>query len=84
MDSFTKPYHILEVCNPVKAAKVLSVDPIVGYFLPCKIAVYESNGETAIGLPKPSALISILENENLKPIASEIEKTLIGVLNESI
>ncbi|MET3699371.1 uncharacterized protein SAMN05877753_11112 [Bacillus oleivorans] len=84
VDSFTRPFHILEVCNPVEAAKVLSVDPIVGYFLPCKIAVYESDGETAIGLPKPSALVSMLDNDELKQIASEIEKTLIGVLDQSI
>lgn len=83
VDSFNRPYHILEVCNPVEAAKVLSVNPIVGYFLPCKIAVYDSDGVTAIGLPKPSALVGMLENEELKEIASHIEQILIDVLDQS-
>ncbi|MFC4410744.1 DUF302 domain-containing protein [Chungangia koreensis] len=83
VNSYTTPYHILEVCNPVEAAKVLNVNPLVGYFLPCKIAVYEDEGETAIGLPKPSSLVSMLENEELKQIATQIEQTLIGVLDQS-
>jgi len=83
VDSYTSPFHILEVCNPVEAARVLNVNPIVGYFLPCKIAVYEEGGKTLIGLPKPTAMVGMLENEELKTIAAEIEKTLIRVLDQS-
>lgn len=36
---FDMPYEILEVCNPVEAKRVLSEDALVGYFLPCKLAV---------------------------------------------
>ncbi|WP_460013123.1 DUF302 domain-containing protein [Lysinibacillus sp. CTST325] len=40
VDGFKMPYRILEVCNPVEAAKVLGHNALVGYFLPCKITVY--------------------------------------------
>ncbi len=77
------PYRILEVCNPVEAAKVLGHNVLVGYFLPCKITVYEDAGETKIGLPKPTAMIGLLNDPELKLIAEKIEKVLIDVLEKS-
>ncbi|MEX2462373.1 MAG: DUF302 domain-containing protein [Paenibacillaceae bacterium] len=81
--SYTTPYRILEVCNPNDAARVLNHNELVGYFLPCKITVYESEGKTKIGLPKPTTLVSMLEDNELKAIAEEIESILIKVLDES-
>lgn len=79
--SFQSPYRILEVCNPNEAGDVLQTDMLAGYFLPCKITVYESEGSTKIGLPKPTALISMLDRPELKDKAEDIENTLIAVLN---
>lgn len=81
--SYTSPYRILEVCNPVEAARVLGHNPLVGYFLPCKITVYESEGKTKIGLPKPTAMIGLLNDPELKSIAESIEEILIDVLEKS-
>ena len=81
---YTNPYRIIEVCNPVQAAKVLNIDELAGYFLPCKITVYRSEGKTKIGLPRPTILVSMIENSELKTIAEEVESTLIKVLDESI
>ncbi|WP_394237348.1 DUF302 domain-containing protein [Niallia oryzisoli] len=83
VNSYTSPYRILEVCNPVEAARVLGHNPLVGYFLPCKITVYESEGETIIGLPKPTAMIGLLNDPQLKAIAENIEEILINVLEKS-
>lgn len=81
--SYAAAYRILEVCNPQEAARVLSYNPLVGYFLPCKISVYESEGKTKIGLPKPTSMIGILNDPNLKSIAENIENILIDVLEKS-
>lgn len=83
VNSYTSPYRILEVCNPVEAARVLGYNPLVGYFLPCKITVYESEGKTYIGLPKPTAMIGLLNDPELKSIAENIEEILIDVLEKS-
>ncbi|MGX9135078.1 DUF302 domain-containing protein [Rummeliibacillus sp. JY-2-4R] len=83
VDSYTKPYRILEVCNPVEAGRVLSHNSLVGYFLPCKITIYDDNGKTKIGLPKPTAMIGLLNDTELESIAQEIEKVLISVLEKS-
>ncbi|MBJ9989479.1 MULTISPECIES: DUF302 domain-containing protein [Paenibacillus] len=81
---FDMPYEILEVCNPVEAKRVLSEDALVGYFLPCKLAVYVENGTTKIGMPKPTALIGLAENDALMSIASDIEKRLTACVDKSI
>lgn len=83
VNSYTTPYRILEVCNPVEAARVLDYTPLVGYFLPCKITIYESEGKTKIGLPKPTAMIGLLNDTELKSIAENIEEILINVLEKS-
>lgn len=81
---FDQTYHILEVCNPVEAKRVLSENALVGYFLPCKIAVYEEDGTTKIGMPKPTSLIGLVENEQLMALARDIENRLVTCVDKSI
>ncbi|MDN4525511.1 DUF302 domain-containing protein [Fictibacillus fluitans] len=83
VEDYTTPYRVLEVCNPQEAARVLNLNELVGYFLPCKITVYESDGKTKIGLPKPTMMVDFIEDEELKSIAKNIESTLINVLDKS-
>lgn len=81
---FDTPFTVLEVCNPEEANKVLSEDLMVGYFLPCKIVVYEEKGTTKIGMPRPTALTDMVQNDSIKNIAVEIEKRLIGCIDQSV
>ena len=78
---FTRPYRILEVCSPQQAKQVLDINIAVGYFLPCKIVVYEDEGVTKIGLPKPTAIIGLVGEPGIKDIAEQIETTLKSVLD---
>lgn len=81
---FEKEFRVLEVCNPKEAQRVLNENTLAGYFLPCKIVVYEEGGETRIGMPKPTSLISMLNDENLKNFAKDIEERLMGCMEKSI
>ncbi|WP_313236182.1 DUF302 domain-containing protein [Sporosarcina ureae] len=81
---FNTPYTILEVCNPQEANRVLSENLLVGYFLPCKMVVFEEEGTTKIGMPKPSVLIEMIDNGSLKEIAVDIEKRLIGCIDKTV
>lgn len=76
-------YRVLEVCNPGEAENVLTKNPLVSYFLPCKIVVYEDGGKTKMGLPRPTALMGILEDESLMETAERIEQVLISALDNS-
>lgn len=77
------PYRILEVCNPHEAKRVLSQNPLVGYFLPCKIVVYESDGQTTIGLPRPTVLMKVLGDNMLTDIAQGVEDALKKAIDEA-
>lgn len=81
---FEQPYHVLEVCNPEEAYRVLSQNQLVGYFLPCKIVVYQSDGKTKVGLPKPSTLIQMIEDDSIRELADDIENRLIECIDNSI
>ena len=83
-EDFSTPYTILEVCNPKEANKVLSSNLMIGYFLPCKIVVYEEDGSVKIGMPKPTAMISMVEDQDVQAIAEDIEKRLINAIDNSI
>jgi uncharacterized protein (DUF302 family) len=74
-------YIILEVCNPHEAKRVLEKSPLVSYFLPCKIVVYMENGGTKVGLPRPTELIKLVDDEELQKIAADIERRLIDSID---
>lgn len=81
--TFDDQYHILEVCNPKEAHRVVSTERRAGYFLPCKLAVYTENGQTKVGMPRPTALIGLVEEEELKQVALDVEQQLIEVIEKS-
>lgn len=74
---FSREFKVLEVCNPYEAYRVLSENQMAGYFLPCKIVVFEDNGKTKIGMPRPTSLIRMLHDEKMQRLAADIEKRLI-------
>lgn len=81
---FNQPYQVLEVCSPKDAYEMLSKNQMIGYFLPCKIVVYEDSGKIKIGMPRPSVLVELVEDESLKAYAMEIENTLKKCMDQSI
>jgi uncharacterized protein (DUF302 family) len=76
-------FRILEVCSAPRAKEALESNPLVSYFLPCKVVVYERDGRTEIGVPLPSALIGLLGDHALQPLADEVEKTLVTAAEEA-
>ncbi|HLO11971.1 MAG TPA: DUF302 domain-containing protein [Pseudoneobacillus sp.] len=80
---FNKEFKVLEVCNPFEAQRVLNENNLAGYFLPCKIVVYTNDGKTIIGMPRPTSLISMLNDNKMKELAKDIEDRLINCINKS-
>jgi uncharacterized protein (DUF302 family) len=78
-------YVVLEVCNPDVAKKVLSRNQKAGYFLPCKVVVYKGKetGKTHIGLTLPTTLLALTGDEGLKPVAEDVEATMIRAIEEA-
>lgn len=83
-------FHILEVCNSAKAKEVLETNILVGYFLPCKIVVYKTKGETTsgagqttIGMIRPTTIVNFLEDASLNEFAKEVENILITAIDSA-
>jgi uncharacterized protein (DUF302 family) len=81
---FDQPYKVLEVCNPHEAKKMLEINKMVGYFMPCKIVVYSDQGKTKIGMPKLTSLVELLNDDKLNVVALDIERRLVSVIDKSI
>jgi len=80
---FDNNFMILEVCNPQKAEEVLSRHLDVGYFLPCKLVVYEEKGTVKIGMINPDKLIGLLNYEDLSETAKEVKNIMITAINNA-
>lgn len=82
--NFPNDFMILEVCNPQKANEVLTKHIEMGYFLPCKVVVYEKDGEVRIGTARPEMLMGMMGYDDLGDVASEVEKILIESINAAV
>jgi uncharacterized protein (DUF302 family) len=81
---FPHACKILEICNPQKAQEVLTEDMDLNMVLPCRISVYESRGETCIGMIRPTALLgSLSDSPVLLATAEEVERTSIRIIEEA-
>jgi uncharacterized protein (DUF302 family) len=73
---------IFEVCNAGFAYKAIKSDVNVAMFMPCKIVVRPNNGGTSLTLVRPSMIAEMLPEAGLNDLAEEIEKQLIGIIDE--
>lgn len=81
---FNEECKIFEVCNPVKAAEVLSVDMRLNMALPCRVSVFTENGVTKIGMIKPEQMLAALsDDKKLKDIAREVEEKVKLMIDEA-
>jgi len=74
-------YIILGACNPPIAHKALQEEEELGLLLPCNVIVYEKEGKTRVSIFDPMVMTWIIENDNMKPIATEVQERLQRVLN---
>ena len=77
------PYVILGACNPALAHQALQAEPDLGVLLPCNVVVYEREGETQISAIDPERMLSIVDNDQLAPVAAEIKQRLNAVVERA-
>ncbi|MEJ2103394.1 MAG: DUF302 domain-containing protein [Ignavibacteriaceae bacterium] len=75
-----KKYTILGACNPPIAHKALQEEEEIGLLLPCNVVVYEKDKKTRVSIFDPMVMTWIMENDNMKPIATEVQERLQRVL----
>jgi len=79
----SEPYVILGACNPPLAHRALQAEPELGVLLPCNVVVYERDGETHLAAVDPERMLSIVDNDELAPVAAEVRARL-GVVVERV
>jgi uncharacterized protein (DUF302 family) len=76
--------HILEVCNPQQASKVLAEDMGMNIALPCRISVYEEGGQTKIATALPTKLLSALsDSPALAAVAQDVEAKMKAIMHDA-
>jgi len=80
---FENECRVLEICNPKKAHYVLTQDMSLNMALPCRISVYEDNGQNKIGTILPTSLLGALsDSKDLQKVAQEVETISKAIINE--
>jgi uncharacterized protein (DUF302 family) len=75
------PEHvILGACNPRLAHAALTAEPDLGVLLPCNVVVYATDRGTRVTAVNAGAMLGMVGNEALEPIASEVQERLDRVL----
>jgi uncharacterized protein (DUF302 family) len=78
-----EPYVILGACNPPLAHEALDAEPDLGTLLPCNVVVYERGGETHISAIDAERMLSIVGNDELRPIAVRVRDKLAAVVERA-
>jgi len=82
---FDSDFYVLEVCNPGFAKQILDISIDVGYFLPCKVVVYEKDGQARVGMAKPTAMLPmVLDDDKAGAIAQEVETIILNSIKEAL
>lgn len=74
-------YMILGACNPKLAHKAIAAEWDIGLLLPCNVIIYEKEGSVWVGVMKPTAAMASVQNDTLRPLASEVEQKLKKVFD---
>lgn len=80
LDADFRRYIILGACNPSLAYQALSNELEIGLLLPCNVIVYEDDGGSVVAIADPIAMLGVVGNPGLDPIAQEARTRLERVL----
>jgi uncharacterized protein (DUF302 family) len=77
-----RPYTILGSCNPRLAHRALIAEDDLGLLLPCNVVVAaDEQGRTRVSAIDAAAMMRMVGNEQLDPIATEVNERLERVLH---
>ncbi len=80
LDVDVPPHTILGACNPRLAHAALELEPDLGVLLPCNVVVYATESGTRVTAVNANAMLGMVGNDELEPIAAQIQERLDRVL----
>mgnify|MGYP001586309150 CR=1 FL=1 len=81
---FDKNVRVFEVCNPHKAKDALNISMEICMALPCRVSVWEQDGEVKIGMISPVSTINMACDCNeAKAMGEEVERIMKKIINDT-
>jgi uncharacterized protein (DUF302 family) len=80
IDAEMDPYRILGACNPHMAHQAIGMEPRVGAMLPCNVILRKIEGGVEVSAIDPVALMSAINNPELKEVAGQVRDMLLEVV----
>jgi uncharacterized protein (DUF302 family) len=74
------PYVILGACNPPLAHRALEQELDIGLLLPCNVVVRAEGSGSHVDIADPQAMLGIVGNEQIGPVAEEAKQRLQRVI----
>lgn len=82
---FAPQCRVFEVCNPKRAAEVLAVRMDLANALPCRIAVYERDGDVIVSMIRPTEMLATLSDDaKLAEVATDVQQTMERMIEETV
>ena len=82
---FAHRVRVLEICNPHHAAAILNEDIRVNLALPCRIGVWEENGQTMVGTMLPiQMLLAFGDSPTMAETARQVEDAMLAIIDDAI
>jgi uncharacterized protein (DUF302 family) len=75
-----EPYIILGACNPPLAHRALELESDIGLLLPCNVVVRAEGATSRVDIADPQAMLGIVGNEQIGPVAEEAKQRLQRVV----
>jgi len=80
LDVDFRAYRIMGACNPAFALKSIQTEDKIGTILPCNVMLQEVEGVTEIAIINPIAMVSGIDNDEMKAIAEQINEKMHRVI----
>ncbi len=80
---FERDCLIFEVCNPRQAKNVLEKDMQISTALPCRISVFQEEGDVVLATLRPTAMLELFAAAGLGPVAQEVEAAIFAIMQEA-
>lgn len=81
--AFPRECLIFEICQPEQAKKVLEQNMSISTALPCRISIYREDSKTILATLKPTALLAMFNEHQLKDVAQDVENVIIKIMQRA-